>query len=146
MNPLLAAVAEGWGWKIGKPVEIVATNLFGNAIVKSDAGQFFRIIPEEWRCDLLATSATELEEKRKSEDFICDWEMALMVLRAETAVGTLATGEAYYLVLPGVLGGKYSEENIRKITLVELLGFSGDMARQLEGVPDGSQVRIVVKK
>jgi hypothetical protein len=61
-------------------------------------------------------------------------------------LGTLATGEAYYLVLPGVLGGKYSEENIRKITLVELLGFSGDMARQLEGVPDGSQVRIAVKK
>jgi len=143
MNPLLSAIADGWGWKLGKPVAVVATNPFGNAIVKNDDGKFFRIIPEDLQCELLANSVAELEEKRKERDFIHDWEMTAMVVRAEAALGPLSEGEVYYLVVASVLGGKYSEENIRKISLLELFGFSGDVAEQVEGVPPGSRVIFV---
>lgn len=146
MDPLLNAVAEGWSWKLGKPVEILATNLFGNAIVRNDAGQFFRIMPEEWQCELIAASACELEEKRKSPGFVHDWTMTRVVEIAEHAHGPLADGQVYYLVTPGVLGGKYDAENIRKISLRELLAFSGDMAQQIDDVPDGQQIQIVVKE
>ena len=50
----------------------------------------------------------------------------------------------YYLVVPGCLGGEYAEENIRKITMRELLAYSGDMARQIDDVPDGGSVEIKV--
>ena len=144
MNPLLEAIAQGWGWKLGEPVAIIATNRFGNAVVQNKDGQFFRIIPEELQCELLAQSSSELEEKRSRDDFVRDWEMAALVERAESTLGQLAEGEVYYLVVPGCLGGKYSEENIRKITLRELLGCSGDMARQIDDVPDGGSVVIRV--
>lgn len=146
MDPLLHAVAKGWGWKIGKPVEILATNLFGNAIVKNDAGRFFRIMPEEWQCELLATSVSELEEKRRSSEFLHDWMMTRVVEMAERAHGPLADGQVYYWVRPGILGGKYDAENTRKISLRELLAYSGDMAQQIADVPDGEQIRIVVKE
>ena len=146
MNDLLQAVTRGWSWKLGNPVEIVATNRFGNAIVRNHGGKYFRIMPEEWQCELLANSAAELEAKRKDPDFIRDWEMSPLVVRAEAAHGPLAEGQVYYLVVPGVLGGKYAEDNIRKIGLTELLAYSGDMAHQIEDVPDGGQVRIVLKE
>jgi hypothetical protein len=146
MSALLEAIAEGWSWKVGKPVAIVATNRFGNAIVKNADGHFFRIMPEEWQCELLAISPAQLEEERKKEEFIRDWEMTAIVVRAEAALGPLAEGEVYYLVMPGVLGGKYAEENIRKISLREVLACSGSMAKQMEGLPDGTQVKIVVQK
>ena len=145
MNALLEAIAEGWSWKLGEPVAIIATNRFGNAIVRNKAGHFFRIMPEEWQCELLAQSLIELEEKRSTEDFILDWEMTALVERAESALGPLAEGEVYYLVLPGLLGGTYAEENIRKIALRELLAFSGEMARQIDDVPDGGSVILTVK-
>jgi len=44
--------------------------------------------------------------------------------------------------LAAALGGKYAEENIRKISLRELLAYSGDMARQIADVPDGGRVII----
>src|SRR5215475_3682965 len=113
MSNLLQAISEGWAWRLGKPVEVVATNRFGNAIVRNEAGQYFRIIPEEWQCELLAASAVDLEEKRQQPEFIHDWEMLPLVVRAEAAHGPLAEGQVYYLVVPGVLGGKYAEENIR---------------------------------
>ena len=146
MSGPLQAIAQGWSWKLGRPVEIIATNSFGNAIVRNEAGQYFRIIPEDWQCQLLATSAADLEEKRKQPDFIRDWQMLPLATRAEAAHGPLAEGQVYYLVVPGLLGGKYAEENIRKISLVELLEYSGEMARQIDNVPDGAQVKIVLKK
>jgi hypothetical protein len=146
VSALLQAISEGWSWKLGRLVEVVATNRFGNAIVSNEAGQYFRIVPEEWQCELLATSACDLEEKRMRADFIRDWEMLPLVARAEAAHGPLAEGQVYCLVVPGVLGGKYAEENIRKISLLELLSYCGDMARQMDDVPDGVQVKIVLKK
>jgi hypothetical protein len=146
MSDLLQAIARGWSWKLGNPVEIVATNSFGNAIVRNEAGQYFRIMPEEWKCELLATSASGLEQKREQPGFIRDWEMLPLVARAEVAHGPLKEGQVYYLVVPGVLGGKYAEDNIRQISLVELLAYSGDMAHQIDDVPDGAQVKIVLKE
>lgn len=67
---LLEAIAQGWGWKLGEPVAIIATNRFGNALVQNKAGQFFRITPEELQCQLLASSSSELEEKRSRGDFV----------------------------------------------------------------------------
>src|SRR5256885_12066323 len=93
MNALLDAVAEGWGRKPGRPVAIISTNRFGNAIVQNEQGQFFRIMPEEWECELLASSAEELEQTRKSDDFIRDWEMTALVERAQTFLGPLEEGE-----------------------------------------------------
>jgi len=142
MNALLESIAQGWGWKLGKPVAIIATNRFGNVIVQNKAGHFFRIVPEELQCELFAQSASELQQKRSGGNFISDWEMTALVEQSESTLGSLAEGEVYYLVTPGCLGGKYAEENIRKITLSELLACSGDMARQIDDVPDGGKVEI----
>jgi hypothetical protein len=72
--------------------------------------------------------------------------MLALVTRAEAAHGSLKDGQVYYLVVPGILGRKYAEDNIRKISLVELLAYSGDMAHQIDNVPDGAQVKIVLKE
>ncbi len=142
MSTLLQAISEGWSWKIGDPVEVLATNCFGNAIVRNQEGEFFRIMPEEWQCELVARSPAELEKTRQSEDFIRDWEMTVLVDRARVAHGSLLIGECFFLVIPGILGGKYSEENIRKISVTELLSYSGKMAEQIDDIPDGESVII----
>jgi len=143
MNALLKAIADGWSWKLGTPVALVATNRFGNAIVTNADGHFFRIVPEEWQCELLARSAEELESIRRSDDFRRDWEMTALVEKAEAALGPLVEGQTYYLVVPGILGGKYAVDNIRKILLCELLAYCGEMAQQIDDVPDGESVVIV---
>ena len=145
MDALISAVTDGWSWRLGEPTEIFATNVFGNVIVKNKAGHYFRIMPEEWSCELIARSAVELEAKRKCAEFVHDWDMKQVVMMAERAQGPLEDGEVYYLVIPGILGGKYTEDNIRKISIHEVLAYCGDMAHQLEGARDGSHVKIVVK-
>jgi len=36
--------------------------------------------------------------------------------------------------------------NIRKISIREVLAYCGDMAQQIDGLPDGAQIKIVVKE
>src|ERR1043166_5315649 len=119
MTRLLQAISNGWSWKLGKPVEVVASNPFGNVIVRNEAGDYYRITPEELQCVLLARSPAELADARAKEEFVQDWEMKRLVSLAETALGPLSEGQCYHLVVPGVLGGTYTEDNIRRISLHE---------------------------
>lgn len=142
MNDILKAVADGWGWKIGKPVAVLAQNAFGNIIVRSEGGGHFRIIPEDLNCVHIADSPEELERVRCSEEFREDWDMCALVEKAEAALGSLSEGQCYHLVIPSVLGGAYAVENIKRIAITDWLGFSGEVARQIEVLPDGTQVKL----
>jgi hypothetical protein len=51
----------------------------------------------------------------------------------------------YCLKIPGVLGGEYGGNNLATVDIRQLLGASGDIARQIADVPDGGKVRLVVK-
>jgi hypothetical protein len=142
MNSLLDAISEGWSWRLGRPVAIHETNAFGNAIVEDADGRFWRIMPEELECTHLADSHQELETVKANPEFSEDWMMQRLVERAKAAQGPLSPCRVYCLAIPGVLGGEYSESNIRTITLAELLSSSGYMARQIDGLPDGTTVKL----
>jgi hypothetical protein len=144
MSTLLEAIAKGWSWKIGKPAAILSQNSFGNVIVQTEHDWFFRIIPEDPRCVLLGTSREEMEEETSTEEFKLDWEMKILVEKAEIILGKLDEGQCYHLVIPGILGGKYHVSNIKKISLTELLDFSGYVASKIENLPDGTKVEFRV--
>jgi hypothetical protein len=86
MDDILKAVSEGWGWKIGKPVTIIAQNSFGNIILRNEDGRYFRIIPEDLKVVHLADSSEELERVRGMEEFQHDWEMRRLVEQAEESL------------------------------------------------------------
>jgi len=59
-----------------------------------------------------------------------------------TAVANRPDQDAVFLWLStgGILGGKYAEEHSRKSSLQEVLSYSGDMAHQMEDLPDAIHV------
>jgi len=126
------------------PAAVVSTNRFGNVIVRGVDDRYYRIIPESLDCLPFATSEAELLANMNDDAFVLDWEMKRLVEKAEAALGVLSKGRVYYLVIPSVLGGSYSEQNIRTITIEELLSCSGDFARQIEGLPPGAKVKMAV--
>ncbi|QDU39941.1 hypothetical protein Mal4_42950 [Maioricimonas rarisocia] len=95
MRDLLQTVQDAWGWTDIKPVEIVASNPFGNLILRDDADHFWRLCPEDLYCKVIADSPAALEELRNDEEFTRDWEMTAMVAEAEQRLGPLAEGERY---------------------------------------------------
>jgi hypothetical protein len=143
---LINQINQAWKWKGVKAVRIEKVNEFGNIIFKSSKNDYWRICPEELECKLIATSASEFEQLLKDTEFIEDWKMESLIKIASEKLGNLESHEKYYLVMPGVLGGKYEYKNIRKISFNELISLSGDLAYQIKDLKDGQKIRLKIKK
>lgn len=141
---LIGIIKESWGWTGIKPEQIIASNDFANLIVLDSDEKYWRLCPEELYLEEIADSRGQLEALFKDPDFQEDWEMAILVSQAQRHLGALGTDQRYYLVIPSVLGGGYDVTNIRKAPLSEIIALSGDIARQIDDLPDGAQIKLDV--
>jgi len=141
---MLDTIRKAWRWIGLDPAEVVATNPFGNVIVRATDGAYWRICPEEWSCKQVARNADEFAALSSAEEFRTDWEMARLVDLAGKKLGPLRKGRCYCLKVPAVIGGKYEASNLGTITLKELTSFAGDMAEQIKDVPDGGEIQIEI--
>lgn len=141
---MLDTIRKAWGWVGLDPAEVVATNAFGNVIVRAADGAYWRICPEEGSCRRVARNGQEFAALFGEEEFRTDWEMARLLERAGQQLGPLPEGRCYCLKQPAVIGGRYEVANLGTISLHELIAFSGDMAQQTKDVPDGAPVRIKI--
>jgi hypothetical protein len=139
---LVEEIQQSWGWMGIKPMEIVGENDFGNLMVKDEEGKYWRLRPEDLSCKVVAKNRKELDALSVDQEFLHDWYMRELVNQAQQQLGPLSEGRKYCLKIPSVLGGEHGGENLAIISLVELVRVSGDIARQLQGIPDRSLVRL----
>lgn len=141
---LLAVIAASWDWIGIHPEAIIEENDFGNLIIQDSEAKYWRLCPEELTCEVIARDQSALEQLSADLDFLEDWQMSRLVEVANAKLGPLPSDSKYYFVIPPVLGGSYSAENIQRVTLTELIGVSGSLARQINDLPDGSQIRLII--
>jgi hypothetical protein len=138
---MLHTIRKAWGWTGIDPAEVIATNAFGNVVVRATDGSYWRICPEEWSCEQIAHDGDAYAELSGEEEFQTDWKMSRLVELARQKLGALPEGRCYCLKLPAIIGGKYEAANLGTISLDELISFSGDMAAQIRDVSDGGQIQ-----
>lgn len=141
---IIEEIRQSWGWVGIDPLEVVGENDFGNLIIKDAEGRYWRLCPEGCYCAVIANNRAELDVLSSDQDFLQDWYMSALVSLASEKLGPLSDGMKYCLKTPGVLGGEYGGDNIATAPLVELVGLSGDIARQIDSLPDGAQIKLQV--
>jgi hypothetical protein len=141
---LVEEIRQSWDWVGIEPVDIIGENDFGNLIIKDKVGKYWRLCPEDCYCSVIAENRAELDAVSKDREFLEDWYMANLVSLAKARCGALSEGRKYCLKIPGVLGGEYGGDNLATAPLVELVRLSGDIARQIKGLPDGAQIKLRV--
>ena len=141
---LIDEIREFWGWAGIKPTEVIDENDFGNLIIKDENGCYWRLCPEDCYCKVIATNRSELDALSRDPAFLEDWHMTALVASASSRCGPLTDGRKYCLKIPGVLGGAYDDDNLGTAPQIELVRFSGDIARQIEKLPEGAQIQLRV--
>jgi len=139
---LLRTISEAWAWTGIEPCRVVDQNAFGNLLVEDQQGRYWRICPEELSCSVVADNAHQFQQLRAEQEFQRDWEMARLTAHARAKLGEPGDSSCFCLKTPAVLGGKYTIANIGQIHLEELISFSGDVARQMKDLPDGTQIKL----
>ena len=137
---LLETIRTAWSFTGLEPSRVLDTNLFGNVLVEAVDGAVWRIFPEELSCEKIADDRAQFSDLQKTEDFVLDWEMETLVVAAKEKFGALPPGRCYCFKIPGVLGGAYDVENCATIAIEKLLAFTGDVAEQVQDVPDGGTI------
>lgn len=133
-----------WGWVGIEPVEVVGENDFGNLMIKDKDGKYWRLCPEDLSCKVVAQNREELHVLSHDQEFLQDWYMRALVEQAKESLGPLTEGRKCCLKIPGILGGEYGGSNLATISLVELIRFSGDVAKQLKDLPSGAKVKFEI--
>ena len=139
---LIDEIAKAWGWSGIDPVSVVMENDFGNLIVMDVDGKYWRLCPEDCYCEVIAASRAEFDALLANQEFLQDWDMAALVSLAKDQCGPLATGSKYCLKIPGILGGTYGGNNLAIASQIDLVRIAGDIARQLQELPDGSRIEL----
>ena len=141
---LIEEIRDAWGWIGIDPVAVVGENDFGNLMVEDTSGRYWRICPEDCYCKVVANNRQSLDAMSKNQEFLHDWYMRPLVEAAKRKVGPLSEGRKYCLKIPGLLGGEYGGNNLASAPLVELVRFSGSLAKQTKSIPAGTQVKLKV--
>jgi hypothetical protein len=142
MMHILDEIADAWGWRAVRPTSLVMQNEFGNVIFTGEDGQYWRICPEELSCEVVAINEEDFARLQNADEFLKDWTMRELVERARATLGMPDAKRCYCLKLPATLGGVYALENIGTIDRAELISFSGHIAKQINDLPDGAQIRL----
>ncbi|WP_048331183.1 T6SS immunity protein Tdi1 domain-containing protein [Bizionia psychrotolerans] len=143
---MIAEINKAWNWKGFNATEIIRTNEFGNVIFKTDKSEYWRICPEEIRCEKIAESESGFDLISADSEFIEDWEVTNLVNIAKSELGELKENEKYCLKMSAVVGGEYEKSNLGKISFAELIAFSGDLGFQIKDLKDGQKIKLNIKE
>ena len=141
---LISDIQNHWGWTGLEPVEIVGENEFGNLMIKDVEGKYWRLAPEDCTCVIVASDRGELELLSTNQEFLRDWNMRALVAVANDQLGPLADRRKYCMKIPAPLGGEYGGANFATAPLDEIIRISGDIARQIQSLPEGATVSLKV--
>lgn len=133
------AANKAWSWRTGAISKIHGTSRFGNLLVESENGDIWRICPEELAAKKLGP-ATELPGIERDADFVVDWNMEDLVRACEDLLGPQPRDRFIGFKQFPALGGAYHAENLMYVEPGQWIGFSGEVARQVDQLPDGTQV------
>ena len=141
---VIEALSAEWSWILPTIDTVVAVSSMGNVMLRDEAQNHWRICPEELSAEIFARNPDELQEAYADPERKADWQMSVLVSKLVEEFGELNVGECFGLVIPAVLGGEYSMNNIRRRDLYEYLRYTGDVANQTKDLKDGETVKIDV--
>lgn len=125
-------INEAWGWVGLAAVEVLGENDFGNLIIRDEEGKFWRLCPQDLRCETVADDPDAFARLSYNQQFLNGWYMTELVTLAREKLGPLASGRKYCMKVPGVLGGEYGGDNLATAPLRDLIRFSGEGAQQFD--------------
>lgn len=70
--------------------------------------------------------------------------MESLVQQTKEKHGELPEDHKYCLVIPSALGGAYNITNFKTAPLKEIIMFSGNLAKQIQDLPDSAEINLNV--
>jgi hypothetical protein len=140
----LSTLRHAWEWLVPDSYLAFMAGVAGDVFYEANDGSIHWLSTDSGALKEIATNrATFLTDLR--DDAGRKWLLAPIVDKLLEAGVKLEAGQCYGFKLLPILGGDYTPENMFALSAAEWYGFSGETHRQIQGLPDGTRVRLVLK-
>ena len=140
---LIKTINSYWGWTGVVAERVRAQSPMGHLLISDAQDSFYYIDPDGMAIVALGSreqAQAHLDEPEANQLW-CGGEL---VESARGLLGEPPEGSVFALKPHAMLAGEYAPENMCIMPLEDLIAFSGDVARQIKDLPDGSKIRIEV--
>ena len=140
---LIETINANWGWTGVVAERVRAKSPMGHLLISDAQDRFYYLDPDGMAVVALGSrdqAQAHLDEPEANQL----WWGGELVVSARDLLGEPPEGSVFALKPHAMLEGHYAPENMCIMPLEELIAFSGDVARQIKDLPDGSKFRIEV--
>ena len=140
---LVDAINDSWGWTGISVSRVRAQSPMGHLVLSNQEDCFFYLDPDGMAIVPLGNrvdAQAHLDDAEAQEL----WWGGELVAKARELLGEPPEGSVFALTPHAMISGEYAPENMCILPLQELVAFSGDAARQLKNLPDGTEINLKV--
>jgi hypothetical protein len=139
----LEALRSSWSWVLPEQYAPVLFSIFGDVFFRGGAGQVFWLNTGTAETSLVASTLAEFQTALS--EHCADWFLPNLVERLHVEGKIPGPDECYtFAVLPIFAEGKYEPWNLKPVPAHHHFEVTAHVHREIAGLPDGSQARIVV--
>lgn len=137
-------LAASWGWMLREPFVPLLFSALGDVFVERDSGGVWWLNTGVGELTQIAESVDEFRELLGTE-LADEWFLPALVGRLHAAGKVAQPGQCYtYVTLPVFEEGTYEVSNLNAVPAHEHFMLTGDIHREIKGLPDGAKVRLSV--
>jgi hypothetical protein len=112
---------------------------FGELFLREPDGRIGMLQVSGFRYEIVAQHKLDFQEWLENPDKMSEWFLAPLVDRLVALGKSLTDGRCYSFITPLGMGGTLSQENVMVIPIQEHFGLWGEVFRQVNDLPEGSQ-------
>jgi hypothetical protein len=135
-------LATFWSWRLKEPFVPVLFSVLGDVFLQPESGGIYWLNTGTAELSWVADTVDEFRELLGT-DVADEWFMPGLIEQLHAAGKIPDPGECYtYVALPIFKESGYSVENLNPVPAREHFSMTGEVLRQIDGLPDGSKVEI----
>ncbi len=136
---------SGWADLLPPSLTVWLVNRFGDVFSVLEDGSVHLLDVSAGTFASVAKDRAHFAEEIDRHENANNWLAIPLVDQCVSAGLMLGPDRCYCYKVPPMLGGRYTFENVATIGIAEHYAFLGDIWRQTRDLPDGTQIRLVVK-
>ncbi len=134
-----------WGWLIAEPFKPVLFSSMGDVFIEKDSGGVWWLNTGVGQLTQVADSVPAFQDLL-STDIVNDWFLPGLIDELHRAGKVPEPGECFtFALMPVFMEGKYEVSNLNPVPARDHFATTGDVIRQIQGLPDGAEVRITME-
>ena len=145
--PPADALLQDWRWLVGNQRQTLLVTALGDAFLRETGSTaIYFLDTQAGRLEKVADTPAALEQRLADPAFIDDYLSPEAVADMREAGQRLGPGQVYSRKTPGVLGGKFSRDNLEVSDATVHFSVLGQIHEQVRDLPPGTPIKSIQLK